>query len=78
MADLITVPTFTFQQGKLGDTDWESPIQVHFYNGSISLEQEGNFDINESIQIHPKHFQRLFKEIKKHLPEAKKHLEKCA
>lgn len=71
MAELITVPTFTYNQGTHNKNDFEeSPITVSFYNGSINLTQEGEFDIRESINISPKHLDKLFKEIKKHLPEA--------
>lgn len=72
MAELVTVPTFTFQQGSVAkaDSDYESPIRVEFYNGSISLRQEGEYDVEEVINIHPKYFEKLFKEIKKHMPDA--------
>ena len=71
MAELITVPTFTFNQGKANDGDYEeNPISVDFYNGSIILRQDGSFDQQEKIVIHPKYLDALFKEIKKHRPEA--------
>lgn len=77
MSELITVPTFTFQQGKNSDgTFAENPIQVSFYNGTINLSQEGQFMENDSINISTAHFEKLFKEIKKHYPEAKSYLEK--
>lgn len=68
--ELITVPTFTFNQGEFGETDWEKPIQVSFYNGQIELSQDGEYDDPERITLHPDHFMQLFKEIKKHFPEA--------
>lgn len=77
MTDLITVPTFTFRQGKHSDNSFEeNPIQVSFYNGSIELRQEGEFDQDESILISPKYLDALFKSIKKSLPEAKECLER--
>lgn len=42
MTELITVPTFVFSQGKLGDVDFETPIHVDYYNGTIVLRQDGN------------------------------------
>lgn len=72
MAELITVPTFTYNQGSVykGDENTERPITVNYYNGSIELQQEGEYDQPESIIIQPDHIDKLFKEIKKHLPEA--------
>lgn len=77
MSELITVPTFTFNQGSLfnGDTDVERPIHVDYYNGTITLRQEGEFTQEETINIHPKFLDALFKEIKKHLPNANKMLD---
>lgn len=52
--ELITVPTFTFNQGEFGETDWEKPIQVSFYNGQIELRKTGNTMIRKEshfIQI---------------------------
>lgn len=67
MSDLINVPTFTFEQGDpfQADGNSEYPIQVLYYNGSISLEQNGN-----AINILPSHLKNLHKEITKHLAEA--------
>lgn len=76
MAELITVPTFTFNQGKLGDTEFEKPISVDFYNGSICLRQDGEYDVQENIILHPDFVEKLFKEIKKHLPQAKAMLDR--
>lgn len=75
MSNLTTVPSFVFYQGKPGDDIWENPIEVIFYNGSISLEQQGNYDQKEVISIHPDFIIKLLTEIKKNLPEAKKYLE---
>jgi hypothetical protein len=72
MAKLITVPTFIFQQGDMWDQegDSEKPIHVDYYNGSICLRQDGEYEKQEEIIISPKYLNALFKEIKKHLPEA--------
>lgn len=73
---LISVPTFTFNQGdQFIDTEFERPISVDFYNGSITLRQDGDYDVQEQILIHPKFFDALVKEIKKHKVEADKLLE---
>jgi hypothetical protein len=73
---LISVPTFTFNQGDIyGDADWERPINVDFYNGSIVLRQDGEYDIQEEILIHPKYLDAIFRAIKKHKIEAEKLLE---
>lgn len=64
---LISVPTFTFNQGNLfSDIESERPISVDFYNGSIVLRQDGDYDEQEQILIHPKFFDALVKEIRKH------------
>jgi len=78
MAELITVPTFTFDQGSFykGDNIVERPIRVEFYNDSISLVQEGDFNQPETIMIHPNYLNELFRAIKKHLPEAKETLKR--
>lgn len=66
MADLITVPCFNFEQGDpYGEERSERPIQVKYYNGSMCLEQAGN-----EIIILPEYFEKLVKEIRKHMPEA--------
>lgn len=68
---LISVPTFTFNQGDmLLDNEFERPISVDFYNGCIVLRQDGEFENQEEILISPKFLDALFKEIKKHKPEA--------
>ena len=69
--ELITVPTFTFNQGELGGIDWDYPIQVSYYNNGVELIQEGN-----SVVVDYAHLNNLFKEIKKHLKEAKQILDK--
>lgn len=77
MSDLITVPTFTFNQGKLFiDTETELPISVDFYNGTIILRQDGDYDQQEEVKIHPAYFEKLVKAIRKNLPEANKYLKK--
>lgn len=72
MASLITVPTFTFNQGDVFNQDEHSerPIHVDYYNGSICLRQDGDFVSQEEIIISPKHLDALFKEIKKHQKDA--------
>jgi hypothetical protein len=76
MPELITVPTFTFNQGDIinGDVDVEVPISVDYYNGCICLRQDGDYDKQEEIKIHPKHVKAFFKEVLKHLPDAEYHL----
>jgi hypothetical protein len=68
--DLITVPTFVFHQGDLGDETFEMPIHVDFYNGTIVLRQKGDYDTLEEIKIAPENLDALFKEIKRHKPSA--------
>lgn len=71
MSKLITVPTFTFEQGDVySDAEHERPIHVDFYNGCICLRQKGEFDQDEEIKIHPQFLNALFKEIKRHKPDA--------
>jgi len=78
MPDLITVPTFTFKQGNIfnADPEVERPITVSYYNGTIELLQDGEYDQPEKILIHPSFLNKLFQEIKKHLPEALECLKK--
>jgi hypothetical protein len=52
------------------DNEVERPISVDFYNGSICLRQDGEYDEQEKINIHPAFLDKLFKEIKKHQKEA--------
>lgn len=70
---LTTVPTFRFDQGDIWDQESvsERPIDVLYYNGIISLEQNGN-----EVLLLPENINALFRAIKKHLPEALKKLEK--
>lgn len=75
--ELTTVPTFTYRQGKYAnDTFKENPITVSFYNGTISLTQEGYYDQDECVNLHPDHVKGLFKAILKHMPEAQHWLDK--
>lgn len=65
MAELITVPTFIFEQGDIFDGG-EFPIQVCYNNGSdigscIELMQDG-----KSIIINYPYLKKLCKEIEKH------------
>lgn len=64
--ELITVPTFVFPQGKIGDDNYERPIHVDYYNGSIILRQDGDYDQQEVIHLAPDQIEALFKEIKRH------------
>lgn len=75
MSELITVPTFIFNQGTLLEVQGaERPIHVDFYNGTIVLRQDGQYDQQEEIKISPEYLEKLFRKIKKHLPEAEKML----
>lgn len=76
MPELTTVPSFVFYQGQPGNIDWERPIHVHFYHGTITLEQQTEFDVPDKVMIHPTHLKALFKEILKHQPEAELWLKK--
>lgn len=71
MPELTTVPTFTFPQGDTfqGDINAEYPIEVKYYNGTIELCQNDN-----AICIGMDFVNALFKEVKKHLPEATAYL----
>lgn len=75
---LITVPTFTFNQGDifLGEGNAERPIQVNYYSGSIELVQEGEYEDAGRIAILPEHLDKLFKAIKKHQKDAEFFLNK--
>lgn len=71
MADLITVPTFTFKQGDPFEGG-EYPIQVLYWNDDmVELNQKGN-----EVLIRAEYLRKLVKEIERHLPEAKKKLSK--
>lgn len=61
--ELITVPTFTFYQ------EGGNPIQVRYYVNCVELEYDGHY-----IDIEYDQLNSLFKEIKKHLPDAQNHL----
>jgi len=73
MAELTTVPMFVFYQGDPWEQELPSeyPIEVKYYNGCISLEQNGN-----SINVHPDFFEKLFREIRKHKTAAEEELKK--
>ena len=77
MAELITVPTFTFNQGDVFagcDVVAERPVRINFYLDSIEIEQDGDFDQPERVLLSVEYFEKLVKEIRKHLPEATKFL----
>lgn len=77
MAELISVPTFIFNQGEIfQDETCEKPIHVDYYNGTIVLRQDGEFKQQEEIKISPIFLEKLFKEIKKHQPNAEKLLKR--
>lgn len=66
MAELTTVPTFTFKQGEYNEADFELPIRVEYYiDGLICLETEYG-----SVTIRKENLKKLLKEIEKHLPAA--------
>ena len=69
ISDLINVPSFVITQTD-SEGNIEQPIWVQFYNGTVSLEQDG-----QSINILPEIIPELFKAIKKHTPEAEKLLD---
>lgn len=70
MPELITVPTMIINQGDpFAGEIAEYPLQVQYYNDCISIEQNG-----QSINILPEHLDKIFKLIKKNLPEAERHL----
>ncbi len=69
MTELITVPSFIFHQDD--EDNYETPIQVNYYNGSIELVQK-----DKSVLLTYDSFEKLFKDIKKHKTEALYWLEK--
>jgi hypothetical protein len=69
--NLITVPTFTFYQGEVFDFEGaERPISVDYYNDTICLRQDGDYNQQEVIIIKPEYLDKLFKAIKKYKSEA--------
>ena len=68
---LKTAPHIVVEQGEFGDSDWESPIDVVFYNNTISLEQEGN-----EINLRYSFVKELFKTIQKFQEEALQEIKK--
>lgn len=77
MTELITVPTFTFNQGDIFNQEIpsERPIQVLYYDGTIALRQESSeFESDNEILIEPTFLDALFKAIKKHQKEANQKL----
>lgn len=71
MTKLITVPTFTFNQGNpYTDEASELPLHVDFYQGCICIRQEGEYRQQEEIKVHPQFIKAFFKEVLKQLPEA--------
>lgn len=70
MAELITVPTFVFNQGDVfSENGAERPVHIDYYNGSVCIRQYDGDEKNE-IVLSPEFVKPLFKEIIKHLPEA--------
>ena len=70
MSSLITVPTLQIKNGE------ERPITVAFYNGTITLSQQGEYDQPEEILIDWDALNHVFNEIKKHKTKAKEVLDK--
>lgn len=71
MSELITVPTLLIEQEDKFGTFEEYPIQVQFYRDSICLQQQDRY-----VNIDYNHFEKIFKQIKKNIPEAQKVLDK--
>lgn len=68
--ELRTVPTFNFPQGELGESNFEFPLTVSYYNeGIVEIEQEGS-----SVVIRVENIQKLASLIKKYNPEAQNKL----
>ena len=67
MTKLITTPNFLFTQ--IIEELVEYPIHVIYWDGTIELKQN-----DKSILIEEVLLNKLFNEIKTHLPKAKKHL----
>lgn len=65
MAELITVPSFVYEQYG------EGALQVNYYNGTIEIKQ-----YDDSILIKDDSFEKLFREIRKHKNEAKEILDR--
>lgn len=69
--NLITVPTFTFNQGDMfTDDQFERPVNVDYYENCIEIRQDGEYKQQQSIKIHPKYVKDLFRQIVKHQKEA--------
>jgi len=64
---LINVPSFNF----IFDDGAEIQITAEYYNGSITLQQNG-----QEVNIPTQYLNDLFKAIKKNLPEATMLLER--
>lgn len=76
MSTLITVPTFTFDQGDIFEGA-EYPVQVCYYNGGkdsplIELNQNGHSITFTTVN----ELKQLVKQIQKHLPDAQADLKK--
>jgi len=67
MANLVIVPNFMYDQGDVFDGG-EAPIQVLYYNDDLVELKQGD----DKVLIRAKDLNKLFREIKKHLPEAQK------
>lgn len=70
MSNLITVPTIQIKNGE------ERPITVAFYNGTIALSQQGQYEQPEEILIDWDALNHVFNQIKKHKKEAREVLDK--
>ena len=76
MTELTTVPNFIFSQGN-GEDISEPDVQVKYWVGAkdnplIELKQGNNEILFENVE----QLVKLVKEVKRHLPDAIRHLEK--
>ena len=76
MTQLITVPTFTFEQGDIHE-GYELPVSVLYYNGRdndpmIVLSQEGREVLFTDLKV----LKKLVRLIGEHQDEAKRKLNK--
>jgi hypothetical protein len=65
--DLIKLPTQIFEQGRLGEEGFESPIQFQAFTDVIGLQQE-----DTSIIIHPDAVEQFIKALRQFKKECYK------
>lgn len=70
MSELVNVPSIFLKNEE------EAQIKVNYYNNLIELQQYRGYDEPETIGISYEAAKEMFKEILKHIPEAKMWLEK--